>query len=160
MSAFKMLRSLLVVLCIAAVPAAGAWAAGNHATPAEAKAMVEKAVAMFKKDGQDKTWAAIDDKSNKEFHYLDLYVYVRTFDGNTVAHGANKGLIGHTNLSFRDADGKLYIKEMVDKAKAGQLTGWIDYRFPSPTTHKIEPKTTYYEVVDGKYFFCAGVYKG
>jgi signal transduction histidine kinase len=157
MAAFNALRILLTAVCLAALPAA-AFAAGDHATADDAKAMVEKAVALIKQAGPEKAFAAIDDKSNKEFHDRDLYVYVRTFDGNTVAHGANMGLIGHTNLDFNDADGKPYVKEMVDKAKSGQNSGWVDYRFPDPLTHKIEQKSTYYQR-EGDYLVCAGVYK-
>jgi len=146
-----------MLFCLAFAPQLAR--AEDHATPDEAKSMVERAIVLIKQVGPEKAFAAIDDKTNKEFHDRDLYVYVRTFDGNTVAHGANVGLIGHTNLDFKDADGKAYIKEMVDDAKAGKDTGWIDYRFPNPQSHKIEQKSSYYER-SGDYLVCAGVYKG
>ncbi len=73
-------------------------AAGDHGTADEAKAMVEKAVAYLKQVGPEKAFAAFGDKSNKDFHDRDLYVFVRGMDGNTVAHGVNPGMIGHTSL--------------------------------------------------------------
>ncbi|HTZ81242.1 MAG TPA: cache domain-containing protein [Stellaceae bacterium] len=134
-----------------------ALAAGEHGTADEAKAMVEKAVAYIKQVGPEKAFAAIDDKSNKDFHDRDLYVFVRSMDGNTVAHGANPGLIGHTNLELKDADGKLYNKEMIDTANT-KGSGWVDYRWPNPVSHKIEPKSSFVEKA-GDYVVGAGFYK-
>jgi len=69
----------------------------RHGTADEAKAMVEKAVALLKDVGPEKAFAAFD-PANKDFHDRDLYIFVRSMDGNTVAHGVNKGMIGHTSL--------------------------------------------------------------
>ncbi len=132
-------------------------AAGEHGTPDEAKAMVEKAAAFLKQAGPEKAFAAFGDKSNKDFHDRDLYVFVRSMDGNTVAHGANPGLIGHTNLDLKDADGKLYNKEMIDLANS-KGSGWVEYRWPNPVSHKIEAKSSFVEKVD-KYVVGAGAYK-
>ncbi|HWI26421.1 MAG TPA: cache domain-containing protein [Stellaceae bacterium] len=129
----------------------------GHGTGDEAKALVEKAVALIKQEGPQKAFAAFDDKANKDFHYKDLYIFVRTFDGNTVAHGANMALIGHTSLQTKDADGKLYVKEMVEDAKT-KGSGWVDYRWPNPVDKKIEQKSSYIERV-GDYIVCAGFYK-
>lgn len=133
-------------------------AAGDHGTADEAKAMVEKAVAYLKQVGPEKAFAAFGDKSNKDFHDRDLYVFVRGMDGNTVAHGVNPGMIGHTSLESKDADGKLYNKEIIDVA-TGKGTGWVDYRWPDPVTHKIEQKSSFVEKA-GDYIVCAGFYKG
>jgi cytochrome c len=129
----------------------------DHGTAQEAKALVEKAVAYINQVGAQKAFAAFDDKSNTDFHYKDLYIFVRTFDGNTVAHGANVALIGHTSLDTKDADGKLYVKEMVQDAKTNG-SGWVDYRWPNPEDKKIEQKSSYIQRV-GDYIVCAGFYK-
>jgi cytochrome c len=153
-----MLRSLFrgaLLLGAALTPSLGY--AADHGTADEAKAMVEKAVALIKSEGPEKAFATFDDKSNKDFHYKDLYIFVRTFDGNTVAHGANMALIGHTSLETRDGDGKLYVKEMVEDAKT-KGSGWVDYTWPNPVDHKIEQKSSYIERV-GDYIVCAGFYK-
>jgi cytochrome c len=129
----------------------------DHGTAQEAKAMVEKAIAYIKQVGPEKAFAAFDDPSNKDFHYKDLYIFVRNMDGNTVAHGANKGMIGHTSLGIKDADGKLYNKEIIDDAKT-KGSGWVDYRWPNPVDKKIEQKSSYIERA-GDYVVCAGFYK-
>ena len=145
------------VIALLAVAPALARADAAHGTADEAKAMVERAVAMFQKDGAEKAFAAINDPATKDFHDRDLYVFVRSMDGNTVAHGANKGMIGHTSLDLKDADGKLYNKEMIDLANS-KGSGWVDYRWVNPVDKKIEQKSSYIQKV-GDYVVGAGFYK-
>lgn len=129
----------------------------RHGTREEAQAMVEKAVALLKDVGPDKAFAAFDDPANNDFHDRDLYIFVRSMDGNTVAHGANKGMIGNTSLDLKDADGRLYNKEMIEKAQS-MGSAWIDYRWVNPVDKKIEQKSSYV-VKAGDYVVGAGFYK-
>jgi len=153
-----MLRSLfLSALLLGAALMPNLAHAADHGTADEAKAMVEKGIALIKSEGPEKAFAAFDDPANKDFHYKDLYIFVRSMDGNTVAHGANKGMIGHTSLDLKDADGKLYNKEMIDDAKT-KGSGWVDYRWPNPVDKKIEQKSSYVERA-GDYVVGAGFYK-
>jgi cytochrome c len=156
MRRFSLISTLLVAFGLLLMPTAG-FASADKGTADEAKAMVEKAAALLKDAGPDKAFAAFNDPANKDFHDRDLYIFVRSMDGNTVAHGANKGMIGHTNLDLKDADGKLYNKEMIDLATA-KGSGWVDYRWPNPVSHKIEPKSSFVEKV-GDYVVGAGFYK-
>ena len=131
--------------------------AEGHGTADEAKAMVERAAAYLKSVGPEKAFAAFMDPANKDFHDRDLYVFVRSMDGNTVAHGANKGMIGHTSLELKDADGKLYNKEMIELASS-KGSGWVEYRWVNPMDKKIEQKASFIEKV-GDYVVGAGFYK-
>ena len=145
------------LIALIAIAPALARADAAHGSADEAKAMVERAVAMIKSQGADKAFAAINDPASKDFHDRDLYVFVRSMDGNTVAHGANKGMIGHTSLDLKDADGKLYNKEMIDLATSTG-SGWVDYRWVNPVDKKIEQKSSFIEKV-GDYVVGAGFYK-
>jgi cytochrome c len=155
-SARRFLLLLLIAIAIVLAPRLGV-AAGDHGTADEAKAMVEKAVAYLKVVGPEKAFVAFGDKANKDFHDRDLYVFVRSMDGNTVAHGANPGMVGHTDLGLKDADGKLYNKEMIDLANS-KGSGWVEYRWVNPVSHKIEPKSSFIEKT-GDYVIGAGFYK-
>ncbi|HLJ19675.1 MAG TPA: cache domain-containing protein [Stellaceae bacterium] len=156
MRRYSLISTLFIALGLMLMPMAG-FASADKGTADEAKAMVEKAAALLKDAGPDKAFAAFDDPANKDFHDRDLYIFVRSMDGNTVAHGANKGMIGHTNLDLKDADGKLYNKEMIDLATS-KGSGWVDYRWPNPISHKIEAKSSFILKV-GDYVIGAGVYK-
>jgi cytochrome c len=151
----RILAGGAIALAILVAPAVRAD--GTHGNAEEAKAMVERAAALLKSAGPEKAFAAFQDPSNKDFHDRDLYVFVRSMDGNTVAHGANKGMVGHTSLELKDADGKLYNKEMIELAKS-KGSGWVDYRWVNPVDKKIEQKSSYIEKV-GDYVVGAGFYK-
>ncbi|MBI3453649.1 MAG: cache domain-containing protein [Rhodospirillales bacterium] len=150
------IRSLVVAICLVLAPSL-AWSAGDRGTADEAKAMVKKAVSLIKEMGPEKAFAQFNDKGNKEFHDRDLYVFVRNMEGNTVSHGANMGMIGNTSLALKDADGKLYNKEMIETATS-KGDGWVEYKWVHPQTKKIEQKSSYVERV-GDYVVGAGFYK-
>ena len=150
-------RSLASAVAALAVLWSGALpGAEPFGTAEDAKAMLERAVEALKAH-QAAALKAFNDEKNKQFHDRDLYVFVRSMDGNTVAHGANKGMIGHTSLDLKDADGKLYNKEMIDLANS-KGSGWVDYRWVNPVDKKIEPKSSFVEKA-GDYVVGAGFYK-
>lgn len=147
------LASAFVAISLVATPV---WAA-DHATKDQAIAMVKRAVALIKSAGPDKAYAAIDDKSNQDFHQGDLYVMVHNLDGKCLAHGVNPKLIGKDMADVQDTDGVYYMKDRMKLAQS-QASFWQDYKFANPTTKKIEPKTTYCERVDNT-AVCGGIYK-
>lgn len=147
---------LAAATLIFALTSSAAVLAGEHGTADEAKALCDKAAAYLKEVGPEKAFPEFDDPHGR-FVDRDLYVFVRSLDGNTVAHGANVHMIGHTSLSLRDADGKLYNKEMIELATA-KGDGWVDYRWVNPIDKKIEQKSSFIERV-GDYVVGVGFYK-
>jgi hypothetical protein len=150
------LRIAASAMLLAALAWQLAVAASTHGNADEAKALADRAAAYLKQVGPEKAFAVFDDKAGP-FIDRDLYVFVRSMDGNTVAHGANMAMIGHTNLGLKDADGKLYNKEMIDLAQ-DKGSGWVDYRWVDPLDKKIEPKSSYIERV-GDYVIGVGFYR-
>jgi signal transduction histidine kinase len=130
--------------------------AQDRATAAEAEAMVKKAVTFIKANGPEKAYAEFSNKKG-QFVDRDLYIVVHTLDGKCLAHGANEKLIGRDMMDTQDTDGKFYMKERMEFAKAKQ-SFWQDYKFTNPVTKKIEPKSLYCERVDNT-AVCGGVYK-
>jgi hypothetical protein len=80
---------------------------------------------------------------------------LRSEGRHNVAHGARPILIGKNLISIKDQDGKYLIQEMIELAK-DKGGGWIEYKWPHPTTNKIEDKTSYIEKM-GDYFVGVGV---
>jgi len=149
---------LAMMLSLAlSVGAYSAHAADGGATKDEAVAMVKKGVAHVKSAGKDKAYADISDKANTEFHHQDLYLTVYQLDGTVKAHGANAKMIGKNLIELKDIDGKAFVKERMDLAKAN-ATFWQDYKFTNPETKKIEPKSMYCEKLD-ETVVCGGIYK-
>jgi len=134
----------------------GAVSAAEVASKDEAVAIVKKAIAFHKANGKDKLVAEINSK-NQIFIDRDLYVYVITMDGVMLAHPMNAKLVGKDLAQLKDADGKPFIQDILELAKAGK-PGWVDYKWPNPLSKVVESKTTYTEQVGGL-VFCAGVYR-
>jgi cytochrome c len=87
----------------------------------------------------------------------DLYIAVLDAKGTMVAHGANPRLIGKSLIDMKDADGKPFIKTLVDTAQKNGR-GWVDYKWPNPVSKAIESKSTYVEKF-GDLTVAYGIYK-
>jgi len=153
-----MRTSLLTILTIAALLCTGqpVLAAEGNATRDEAVAMVQRAAKHLASAGQEKAFAEFSTKGGP-FTDRDLYVVVYDMNGKCLAHGANEKLIGKDLIDAEDIDGKLYIKERMEMAKANQ-NFWQEYKFTNPTTKKVEPKEMYCQV-ESNLAVCAGIYK-
>jgi cytochrome c len=149
--------SLTVVVGIFLLGLVGNAYSAQNGTPAEAVAMVKKAIAYIKTVGPEKAFAEINNPKGK-FVDRDLYVVVYDLNGKCLAHGQNpKFLVGKDLIGMKDPDGKYYVKERVELAKT-KSEFWQDYKFSNPLTKKIEPKSMYIEKM-GNYLVGCGVYK-
>jgi signal transduction histidine kinase len=141
-----------LVLCLTTFGAADP-AAGNRD---EAIAMVKRVQEKFAKQGPQATFDAIT--SSEEFRDRDLYPFVYDLEGWSVAHGANPNMVGKLWISTKDQDGNYLIKEMVTITR-DPGSGWVDYKWPNPITHKIQDKSAYVEKLGARYFVGVGIYK-
>jgi cytochrome c len=148
--------TLIIAGILGACLAAGSALAADKATKPEAEAMVKKAVAFIKANGAEKAYGEFDNKQGS-FVDRDLYITVYDLTGKCVAHGANAKLIGKDLSDSQDVDGKYFVKERVELAKAKQ-SFWQEYKFTNPVTKKIEPKEMYCERLDDV-AVCGGIYK-
>jgi signal transduction histidine kinase len=140
--------SLLVPALVIALPAAAQ-------TKADAEAIVKKAIAFAKTNGEEKALHEISNP-NGQFKNGTLYIFVYDLNGNVMAHGANASMIGKNLINTRDVDGNLYILNLVNIGKIkGQ--GWLSFKFPNPVTHKIEPKIAFVEKY-GNLIYGSGIY--
>ena len=141
--------------------ALGAWAlfAGGNAlaqTEKDAIAMVEKAVATAKAEGDQKLIDRINAKDT-EFVEGELYAVVRDSSGTILAHPTKSRLVGKNLNDVPDADGKLFRQEITDGAKT-KGKGWVSYKSKNPVSNKVESKKTYYQK-SGSIIVEAGIYE-
>ena len=124
-----MIRKLLVPVAAAAAfaLAGAAMAQAQFGTSAEAKAMLEKAVAAVK---ADKTKALADFNAGATgFKDRDLYVFcANTSDGIITAHPAIKG---QSLKTLVDKNGKKLGEEMFASAAEGKIAE-VAYMWPRP----------------------------
>jgi signal transduction histidine kinase len=130
--------------------------AEERASPAEAKALLAKALAHVKAVGKDKAYADFMTKPGPWVD-RDLYITVFDFSGKTLAHGANARLVGKDNLNMQDANGKFHVKERLEIAKA-KGKGQQEFAFLNPMTKQIESKVMFFERIDDIVVAC-GAYK-
>ncbi|RPI72094.1 MAG: histidine kinase [Desulfobacteraceae bacterium] len=127
-------------------------------TADEAKALVQKAVAFMKANGNEKALAEFNNAKG-QFIDRDLYIYVVDVKDNAkcLAHGANSKLIGQNLIDFKDTNGKLFMKEIL-KISNDKGSGWVDYKWTNPTTKNNDPKSAYFEKINNLVVIC-GFYK-
>ena len=150
-------QSFIVALgFVALLPFAGAARACDGDNAAEAEALVKKAAAYVKANGNDKAFEEFT--NGKSFKDRDLYVFVYDLNGKCVAHGANAKLVGKDLIGLKDPDGKPLVKMLVDVAK-DKGKGWTDtVKFRNPLTDKIQTRVNYIERV-GDYAVGSGYFK-
>src|SRR5436190_15676114 len=122
---------LLVVFAIAASVLAFA---AKRGTPAEAKAMLQKAVAHYKEGGRKQALADFNAKK-PPFGDRDLYVVCIGPNSIITANGGFPQYVGLSPDVLKDADGKPVGKAIWDlgNSKAG---GSVQYRWINPVSGK------------------------
>jgi signal transduction histidine kinase len=153
---FNVLKQLLGASLLGLM-LSGAAQAADQGTAPEAEAMVKKAVAFIKANGEEKAYEEFT--HGKLFKDRDLYVIVYDLNGKNLAQGANPKLVGKDLIGLKDPDGKPLIQMFVDLAKT-KGKGWVEgYKFLNPVSQKIEGKAMYLERVGDTLVGC-GIYKG
>ena len=143
-------------LMIALAPITSIALAGDKGSPAEAEALVKKAVAYIKANGTEKAYEEVT--NGKTFKDRDLYVFIYDLNGKCLAHGANPKLVGKDLIGLKDPDGKPLVKILVDVAK-DKGHGWTEtVKFRNPLTDKIQTRENYIERV-GDTAVGSGVFK-
>lgn len=122
----------------------------------DAKRLVKQAAAYVKYQGKEKALAEISTPKGM-FDKGELYVFAYDLQGVMLAHPKNPALIGQNLIDIPDTQGKLFRKEIVEKAKS-QGSGWVEYMYLNPETNRQEHKTTYFLKV-GDVILCCGVYQ-
>ena len=127
------------------------WA-GDYGTPAEAKAMLEKAVAELKKDKAKAL--EMFTKGEGGFKDRDLYPYCGGPDGKFTAHPT---LVGQSLKDLKDKAGAALGEEIYAKAKEGVISEF-SYMWPRPKETTPVQKVVYFTKI-GDQVCAVGYYK-
>ena len=135
-----------------ATPAANATVSAEDA--GRAQALLQRAVALYK---EIKDLALTHFSPQGEFVVEELYVYVVTTSGVLLASGGlSSSYIGTNVADQKDEVGKLFIREMLDKARRNG-SGTVEYRWLNPITNKTDRKVAYFQKV-GDRIIAVGYY--
>lgn len=117
--------------------------AAERGTPAEAKAMLEKAVAHYKQVGRKQALADFNAKK-PPFGDRELYVVCIGPDHRIIANGGFPQYVGASADLLKDADGNSVGKAGWDVASS-KGEGAVKYQWLNPLTRKLEPKITFFQ---------------
>jgi signal transduction histidine kinase len=133
------------VLALSMAAAALLWGAAfaqaqQFGTAAEAKAMLDRAIAELKAN-EAAALAKFNDKDNKQFRDRDLYVFCFNIsDGKFTAH-PNPALMGTDIRALKVKDDPLG-QRIFDQVKEATVST-VSYSFPKPGTTDPVPKESY-----------------
>jgi cytochrome c len=142
-------RSLFAstLAALAMLVGAGSASAQQSGTPAEAKAMFDRAVVAVKAN-KAAALSEFNDKNNKQFHDRDLYVFCYNMsDGKFTAH-PNPAVLG-TDVRFQKFKDDPFGQRGYDQltgSPEGTITT-LDYYFPKPGASEPVPKQSFIERV-------------
>jgi signal transduction histidine kinase len=129
-------------------------------TSAQAVALVKQAVAFAKANGIAKLIQETNQENGK-FHAAsgsELYIFIYDERGVVKAIGYNTAaLVGKNRIDLKDPDGVMIVRELINVAE-NKGKGWVDYKYPNPTTGQNEQKTSYLEFYEGA-IIGSGVYR-
>jgi len=113
-----------------------------RATADDARAMLDRAVALARAEGNTKAAVAFNDRRG-EFIKDDLYVFMINMEtGRYEAMGMNPALSDTDALGLHDAAGHALVAEMVEKLKSADEAS-VDYVWRNPVTNAVEKKRSY-----------------
>ncbi len=126
---------------------AGPLFAQEFGTAAQARTMLERAVAALKAD-QTAALARFNSKDGG-FRDRDLYVFcVNASDAKTTAH-ASPSIIGTDLRTFKDRTGKAFGEEMYKSAQEGRVSQ-VGYMWPRPGSDAPVAKESFVTRVGGQ----------
>src|SRR5215475_1532245 len=134
---------IFLSVCVAMLAFPALAAAADAPTPADAKAMLGKAVAYYKYHGRKAALEAFN-KNAPPFSDRGLYVFCIGPDKTLVADGEFRSFIGQSADILKDASGKKLGQSFLDAAQQG-APGEVHYQFLDPATQLIKPKVAFVE---------------
>ena len=149
---------IILSLLLLASPALADKHAQKRGTPAEAQAMVAKAVALFEEAGMKAAFDRFTNRPGADFKHLDLYIFVLKAEegARIVAHAQTPSLIGTKATTLIDPNGLNIGRAALEKATA--KGAWVDYGWKDPLTGKTVPKSSWAVRHKGFIFGC-GIHK-
>ncbi len=115
--------------------------------------LVRQGYQHMKSVGLSKAMHEFDEEQGEEYRYGDLGLVVYDMEGNCLAHGRKKDYVGQNQYSWKDEDGRYFVREMIAQAKAGG--GWVSFKLNNSF------QSMYVEHVDlgvGEYVIGCGMY--
>ena len=106
--------------------------------------MVEKAAALIETHGKE----AFSEfrRKDSEWYTGGTYIFIDDIKGTSIVNPPAPEIEGKNLLNMKDANGKAFIREMIELLKTKE-SGWIEYMWPKPGETKPSKKVSYIKKV-------------
>ena len=122
----------------------------------QASNLLERAVAHLQSNGPEQSLAAFNDRKGG-FVEGEYYLFTLGLDGTMLSsNGASRALVGLNVLDLKDAAGKPFMREILDKASTAD-SGTVTYHWLNPVDNALEDKVSQYRKV-GEHVLVVGYY--
>lgn len=128
----------------------------SNASPQELVAFVEKAFEYAHVNGQE---AALSEFNNQTGQFVDgeLYIFAYDTNGTTLALPFEPEIIGTNRWNLTDANGTLFIQDLITTAQSGG--GFVRYLYADPEDNfTVKQKLSYVMMVNQSWIIGAGIY--
>jgi signal transduction histidine kinase len=116
--------------------------------------MIENAAAYLRRHGRQALLAEVNGLSRGQFIDRDLYLSINDLRSTEiVAHGSNPRLIGMNSKQLKDAEGRLFVDEIINLART-RGEGWTRYKWVHSLTKEVMLKQTYVKRADDLVLVC------
>lgn len=128
----------------------------QQGTAQEARALVERAVALCRSGlAREQFLRTLTDPS-QPWHDRDMYMFALDRAGTYLAFGGNPAKVGTRVRDIPGIAGDQLVADIV--AQADRSPGWVEYDIANPVTGKVQTKMSFVWLVGDLYLGC-GVYK-
>ena len=135
-----MLRKLFIGAALCLALSTSAFAQAKFGTAAEAKALLDKAVAELK--ANEAAAIAKFNKADGGFRDRDLYVFCYEMPSGKFTAHVNQSLLGTDVKALKEKDGSPLGEKVLNATKAGTIST-VSYNFPKPGTTDPVAKESY-----------------
>ncbi|AKB29980.1 cystine transporter subunit [Methanosarcina siciliae T4/M] len=128
----------------------------STASPEELIALVEKSFEYAHVNGQE---TALREFNNQTGKFVDgeLYIFAYDTNGTTLALPFQPDIIGTNRWNVTDANGTLFIQDLISTAQSGG--GFVRYLYADPADNfTVKQKLSYVMMVDNDWLIGAGIY--
>jgi len=150
----RTLLKALLLAALAALPLSRALA--DAPTKDKVVAVVKQAIVFYKANGRAKAMAEFNRKDG-QFAKGEDYIDVHDVHGVCVAHPKFPEQVGTSRMEQKDVNATYWIRDIVERTRKGENSGWSRYVRKNPLNGKLQDKLSYWEVYDGL-IFKAGLY--
>jgi len=128
----------------------------QQGTAQEARALVERAVALCRSGLPREQFLRTLTDPSQPWHDRDMYMFALDRAGTYLAFGGNPAKVGTLVRDIPGIAGDQLVADIV--AQAERSPGWVEYDIANPVTGKVQTKMSFVWLVGDLYLGC-GVYK-